>query len=601
MRAVQILRAASLSKDTRAPLCIDRRAEPEPCKPCWELGFDRILQWSSLPVCGLLFVPGTSWLIVALGSGDLKVWDTESWAEITTLKGRPGELPISVSCSMPDARGHWLVNAQSSGLCVFRCCPPWSIECCIPPCAEQANSPNSPVHVWCCASFSYVTSKLAAASTGHLVVLAYERGWGSAVSSRSHSLPPDTKPTGITFTSCGTWLALSNDLGQVQIWRAAHLILEKTLDAQHKMVHCLVSSPPRCGYKPRLVWGGASGSVQVWHSGTWKIESEVRDRDCLESGQEVHWCSFTQDGLWLVTISRTLCIWQVTWEYPVMQEVGGGLRNLCLILHQRLTDDDSAHGSLKVAAMNHGRQQKQSVHGSLVVGTSNGALSLWTQQNDSASAPNTVPEIDTKNTLLCKLKRAVSDTSFQRCSLSLASTADADASSSSEEEDEVTEPVTQKHMHSEPLQEKTVTPVIEKTVNGGRALLKPSASETILKDHCGGWQQQVTTRSLPRPASRGGNCTCSRDLRPSSGNKDRNVLTLPSPGMLLSHGEARRPGLEVAPTSPAANRRTSSNPPDADKKHQQKQQPSSGSRLALRRNSTALILGLASSGGHKTR
>lgn len=306
--------------------------------------------------------------------------------------------------------------------------------------------------------------------------------------------------------------------------------------------------------------------------GKWKAKSWIVI--VLESGQHIHWCSFTQDGLWLLTISRVLCIWQVTWQRPAVQETGRIHRQLSLSLHQKLAGDGSAHGPLKVAAMNHAHQKNNIMSGSLVVGTTSGVLSLWAQQEEPTSKVNAVLDVNTRNPPLLNLSRAVSDSSTQRGSLSLASTADADASSSSEEE-EMIEPAMPEHKHVETLQEKAQVAVEERTANGGRALLKPGVLETRLEDHCGCWQQQVTTRSLSRPASRGGSFSCGR----------------------LSH--VGLPGLEVAAAktmpNPVAIQRTASNPPAMEKR----QRPSSS--LAQRRSSNALILGLASSGGHETR
>jgi len=330
----------------------------------WHYRYNRSLACFAKAVSCITFSHDGRWLITGTGSGDMKAWDVSRWSDAGALKGSRREEPDTVVIS-PAQR--WLVSVQPSALHVFHCKPPWALEHVF----QQTVCPgNQEASEWCCAAFSPTVevdnmngiagqdNHMAAMSTTHLCVLDYSGGWSSETPQRTHSILRFARPTGICFTPCRAWLACTYVDGQLQLWNAFSLTIERKISAHTGMVTCLTFSPQWARYDPRLVTCGLDRSIRVWHCCGWIQEHMVSDTRCDDNG--VSRCTFSSNGRWLLSVAKELCVWRVC----VSRKDRVHLR-----LHQRLEGVCSIDG-LRAAAF-------CCLNDAIVVGARDGVLGVW--------------------------------------------------------------------------------------------------------------------------------------------------------------------------------------------------------------------------------
>eukprot|EP00418_Pyrodinium_bahamense_P010642 CAMPEP_0179102992 /NCGR_PEP_ID=MMETSP0796-20121207/47696_1 /TAXON_ID=73915 /ORGANISM="Pyrodinium bahamense, Strain pbaha01" /LENGTH=558 /DNA_ID=CAMNT_0020800881 /DNA_START=132 /DNA_END=1808 /DNA_ORIENTATION=+ len=332
----------------------------------WHFRYNRRLQCFSQSVTSLTFSGDGHFLVSGTASGDVKVWDTGSWSEAARLKGCLRKEPRALMMS-PGQR--WLVSAYPSVLQIFQCAPPWRLEQSLPSILDPATKEPQD---WMCIAFSPNAevdhprgktgqdNHFAAFSTGALVVLDYSNGWGTDAPRRTRSLMQSSRPTSLAYTSCGWWILCGFEGGQLQIWNAFSLTLEKTLNGHANRVTCVAASPREAAYDARFVSGGLDQTLRVWHSNGWILEQHVHDTRCDWNG--ILDCTFSASGTWLVSVACELSVWRV-------QIRGNG--RLVLSLHQRLAAICGAEG-LRAAAF-------CSNNDAIAVGSRDGVLGLWTK------------------------------------------------------------------------------------------------------------------------------------------------------------------------------------------------------------------------------
>eukprot|EP00747_Dinoflagellata_sp_TGD_P032219 gnl/TRDRNA2_/TRDRNA2_135833_c0_seq1.p1 gnl/TRDRNA2_/TRDRNA2_135833_c0~~gnl/TRDRNA2_/TRDRNA2_135833_c0_seq1.p1 ORF type:complete len:531 (-),score=52.35 gnl/TRDRNA2_/TRDRNA2_135833_c0_seq1:114-1487(-) len=252
---------------------------------------------------------------------------------------------------------------------IIHCRQPWTLDTVLP---CMRNPMTKQMSEWCCVAFSPMAevdqcnglsgqdNHLAALSSSHLCLIDYSGGWCAADPQRTVSIANNTRPTSISYTACGYWLGCGFEDGQLQIWNAFSLTMERTLCSHTGAINCLASSPRKAQYDPRFVSCGADQSMRVWHVNTWSMEEIVSDVRCDKAG--VRSCSFSGTGNWLVSVGSQVSIWRVV----VTPEA-----RLFLELHQRLKAVCGAEG-LRAAAFS-------VVDDTLAVGSRDGVLSLWTK------------------------------------------------------------------------------------------------------------------------------------------------------------------------------------------------------------------------------
>mmetsp|Transcript_61860 Transcript_61860/g.109879 ORF Transcript_61860/g.109879 Transcript_61860/m.109879 type:complete len:582 (-) Transcript_61860:15-1760(-) len=332
----------------------------------WHFRYNRRLSCFSNAVSCLTFSMDGQYLVSGTGSGDVKVWDTGCWAEAAKLRGLRREEPRALVIS-PAQR--WLVAAYGSVLNIFQCSHPWKLVQSMPTIVDQVTKESSE---WSCIAFNPQAevdhpgghtgqdNHLAAASVHYLCVLDYSGGWGPDTPRRTRSLMQSGKPTSLAYTACGSWMACGFESGQLQIWNAFSLTLEKTLSGHTEQVNCLTASPLKAEYEARLVSCGADQCLRVWHSNGWLLEQHLHDTRCDRAG--IRRCTFSCNGNWLLSVANELSVYRVCITRK---------QRMVLHLHQRLAAICGAEG-LRTAAF-------CSNNDAIAVGSRDGVLGLWTK------------------------------------------------------------------------------------------------------------------------------------------------------------------------------------------------------------------------------
>lgn len=353
-------------------LCYDR---------AWHHKFNRSLACTSSSVSTLTFSHDGRWLVSGTGSGDLKVWDTSSWAVEATLKGAHREPPLCIVIS-PAQR--WMVAVQHSVLQIFQCCPPWALEQALP---SMVCPGNDEVSEWICAAFAPgvevdhdagqtgVHNHLAVLSETHLCDFEFSGGWNDDTPRRTHSLLRCARPTGVAFTPCCRYIACTFSNGQMQIWNASSLTIDRKVSAHIGSVNSVISSPPLADYPCRLVTCGVDYSIRLWSSQGWVLEQLVPDRVCLAPDKArdevgVTRCAFSACGNWLVSVAREFTIFRVCLNHH------GELR---LRLHQRVEAMCSAVGFRTAAVSSH--------RFSVAASSRDGVLGVWAKFHGLPAEP----------------------------------------------------------------------------------------------------------------------------------------------------------------------------------------------------------------------
>lgn len=334
----------------------------------WHFRYNRRLACFSNSISACMCSPDGAWLVSGTGSGDVKVWDTTCWAEVARLKGFRSQEPRAIAFS-PAQR--WLVCAYSEAIYVFEAGGSWKLHHAMP---ALMNDITKTVSKWACAAFSQHQevnhavgttgndTHLGALSDTHLHVLDYSGGWKLNMPSRSRSLMSSSRPVSMTYTCDGAWLICGFEAGQMQIWNASSLLLEKTMTAHNDTVTGIISSPTGASYDPRVVSCSKDQTLRLWHPvvGSWLLEQHVYEPKSGRQG--VRSLSFASDGMWLASVAMELCIWRL--------EVDNFRGTVTLELHQYVEAVGGSEGL---------RNAVFSGASGVVAGSRDGVLGLWTK------------------------------------------------------------------------------------------------------------------------------------------------------------------------------------------------------------------------------
>eukprot|EP00927_Polykrikos_kofoidii_P077012 TRINITY_DN74004_c0_g1_i1.p1 TRINITY_DN74004_c0_g1~~TRINITY_DN74004_c0_g1_i1.p1 ORF type:complete len:577 (-),score=71.27 TRINITY_DN74004_c0_g1_i1:150-1880(-) len=341
----------------------------------WNYKYNRRLACFSHTVASLAFCQDGRWLVAGTGSGDLKVWDATSWAEAARLRTTRREEVRSIDIS-PSQK--WIIAAFASVLYIFECHPPWRLEQAM---AATVDMTSKEAAEWYCVAFNPAAevghqkggtgkdNHLAAFSTNFLSVLDYSSGWGADVSRRQRSIWQLARPTSIAYTADGFWLICGFESGQIQLWNAFSLTLERTLCAHGGIVNCVTSSPRGASYESRFVSCSVDQSLRVWHSRGWVLEQICPDTKSDRGG--VRRCTFSSTGNWLVSVATELCLWRVCVTLK---------GKMVLRLHQRVSPAGAAEGVSAAAFC--------SINDTLGVGSRDGVLGVFTKVPSTGDEPS---------------------------------------------------------------------------------------------------------------------------------------------------------------------------------------------------------------------
>ncbi|CAK9095200.1 unnamed protein product [Durusdinium trenchii] len=339
--------------------------------------YDRRLSCFSNAVSCLNFTGDGQYLVSGTGSGDIKVWDSTTWAEAAKLKsGRRAE-PKEVAIS-PSQR--WVVVCYSAMLQIFQCGAPWKLVQ-----SRPVEGPKDKEPEWCCVAFSPMLevdhphgqagqdNHLAAFSNCHISLMDYSGGWSEDVPQRTRSLMGTSWPSSLSYTGDGYFIICGFSNGQMQIWNAFSLSLEKTLNGHEAAVTSIAASPPQSPYDPRLVSCSKDQCLRVWHVNTWLLEQHVHELRCDRGG--LRCCNFSATGTWLVAVGSELVVWRVC--------VSARTKKFDLQLHQRL---EAVCGSESIRTATFSSQSDV-----IAVGSHDGILGLWRKHQGLPPLPEQLP------------------------------------------------------------------------------------------------------------------------------------------------------------------------------------------------------------------
>jgi len=333
----------------------------------WHYRYNRRMGMSSSPISTINFSPDGKLFVSGTATGDVKMWETARWSESARLKSVQKQEPRSIVIS-PTQR--WLIAAYPSVLQIFSCKPPWNLVQAIHALPDPAT--GEPCE-WYCIAFSPAMADvdqnagtnghdyyLTGFSTCHMSVMDYSGGWGSDMLKRTRTISHGTRPTSLAYTADGWWLVCGFECGQVQVWNAFSLTLERTLVSHTGRVADITTSPRNATYDSRFVSCSADQTLRVWHTSGWILEQICTDTKSDRHG--VLTCTFSSTGNWLVSVSTELCVWRVC-----VTRRG----KMLLRIHQRMSAACGAE-NLRAAAF-------CSFNDAIAVGSKDGVLALWTK------------------------------------------------------------------------------------------------------------------------------------------------------------------------------------------------------------------------------
>ncbi|CAE7808777.1 kidins220b, partial [Symbiodinium sp. KB8] len=195
----------------------------------------------------ITFTMDGQYLVSGTGSGDIKVWDSTTWAEAAKLRGARRAEPKEVAIS-PSQR--WVVVCYSSVLHIFQCGAPWQLVHSRPVVVDGLKEQPE----WCCVAFSPMSevnhpagqagqdNHLAAFSNCNICLMDYSGGWNDDLPQRTRSLMQTSWPVCLAYTGDGYWIICGFSEGLMQVWNAFSLTLEKTLNSHDAAVNSIAAS-----------------------------------------------------------------------------------------------------------------------------------------------------------------------------------------------------------------------------------------------------------------------------------------------------------------------------------------------------------------------
>eukprot|EP00913_Durusdinium_trenchii_P007319 g6880.t1 len=322
--------------------------------------YDRRLSCFSNAVSCLNFTGDGQYLVSGTGSGDIKVWDSTTWAEAAKLKsGRRAE-PKEVAIS-PSQR--WVVVCYSAMLQIFQCGAPWKLVQ-SRPVEGPKDKDGRPA--------ACEDNHLAAFSNCHISLMDYSGGWSEDVPQRTRSLMGTSWPSSLSYTGDGYFIICGFSNGQMQIWNAFSLSLEKTLNGHEAAVTSIAASPPQSPYDPRLVSCSKDQCLRVWHVNTWLLEQHVHELGLALLQLLCHGHLAGGRGLGVGRLARLR-----------VSQAGGRTKKFDLQLHQRL---EAVCGSESIRTATFSSQSDV-----IAVGSHDGILGLWRKHQGLPPLPEQLP------------------------------------------------------------------------------------------------------------------------------------------------------------------------------------------------------------------
>eukprot|EP00439_Symbiodinium_sp_Y106_P031937 s1693_g3.t2 len=359
-----LLPPASAGKDQKPPTSAGKDQESLEVQHQFHFRYDRRLSCFSNAVSCITFTMDGQYLVSGTGSGDIKVWDSTTWAEAAKLRGARRAEPKEVAIS-PSQR--WVVVCYSSVLHIFQCGAPWQLVHSRPVVVDGLKEQPE----WCCVAFSPMSevnhpagqagqdNHLAAFSNCNICLMDYSGGWNDDLPQRTRSLMQTSWPVCLAYTGDGYWIICGFSEGLMQVWNAFSLTLEKTLNSHDAAVNSIAASPPTAPYEPRLVSCSKDQTLRVWHVNTWLLEQHVHELRCDRAG--LRRCAFSALGTWLVSVGSELTVWRVC--------VTSRTKKFDLQLHQRLQAVCGTEGVRTATFSNYADV--------IAVGSHDGVLGLW--------------------------------------------------------------------------------------------------------------------------------------------------------------------------------------------------------------------------------
>merc|ERR1711920_1128945 len=135
-------------------------------------------------------------------------------------------------------------------------------------------------------------------------------------------------------------------------------------------------------------------TMQVWRPCSQLPEHSVFDSTCGNSG--IYSCTFSDDGLWIVSVGKRMCVWRVCCS-PKSGRVS-------LRIYQKV---DNVFGAKGLRAVTLGGKDRDAMLDTVVTGSRDGILCLWkrvtkakrlesnspSQKNSSQRCPRALPRM----------------------------------------------------------------------------------------------------------------------------------------------------------------------------------------------------------------
>ncbi|MEO0224440.1 MAG: WD40 repeat domain-containing protein [candidate division WOR-3 bacterium] len=228
---------------------------------------------------------------LASGSYDktIKIWDTESWKEIITLKGHPESISFS-----PDSK--YLASGSDDKTIKIWEVGTWKLITTLKKHSDAIFS----------VSFSHCGRYLASGGADTTIKIWEVGTWNLITTLKGHS----NDIYSLSFSPNGKYLASASRDGTIKIWEVENWKLIKTLTGHSNSVLSLSFSPNG----KYLASGSWDNTIKIWEVGTWKLIITLEGHS-----DGIFSVSFSPDGGYLASSSRDkkIKIWK---NYPTFKK-----------------------------------------------------------------------------------------------------------------------------------------------------------------------------------------------------------------------------------------------------------------------------------------
>ncbi|HLK60414.1 MAG TPA: AAA-like domain-containing protein [Chthonomonadaceae bacterium] len=247
-------------------------------------------------VFSVAFSPKSKILASANGDGTIKLWDTTTWSEITTLTGHKDG--INSLAFSPD--GRWLASAGQDNDKTVKV---WNV-----PTRQEVKTLRGYKAAVFSVAFSPDGKWLASADGSGEVKILEATTWREKVLLTTHR-----GLNYIAFAPDGRWLASGGDGSEINLW---------TVPLWHKMTHTHIDRLLSLAFSPdskTLAIGTVNGKVELWRVSSWHRMAVLPGHEA-----EVQGLAFSPHGRYLATGSfdNTVRLWDVVARKTVHTFIG---------------------------------------------------------------------------------------------------------------------------------------------------------------------------------------------------------------------------------------------------------------------------------------